>query len=308
MVPVLTLGGLTMDWLKTSSVCQGPALGGNAAYAAVGAHLTGAEASIVAVVGEDYPPELLAQLSRAGIDTTHVRTSAGPSFRVLLDECGPSRVISYLPGSGRNEHLDPVVPQLPQDLTGWAVHLCAIPTSSQLCLLDAIRAQALVTTIDTVFIPGQIEPSALELLHLARQASAFLPSRQEVERLWSHDMETALAALHEAGVPRVVVKLGADGSLGLDENGLTRMPAVETRVVDPTGAGDAYCGAFCALLAGGAELRTAMAWAAAAASVVIEDHGVAHALVGDGRRRVAERAARLSRRTRAHASVRSATR
>lgn len=296
MATVVTLGGLTMDWLQTSSVRHGPALGGNAAYAAVGAYLAGADASIVAVVGDDYPPELLAQLTRVGIDATHVRLSAGPSFRVLLDESGPSRTISYLPGSGRNDRLDPVAAQLPDDLTGSAVHLCAIPTASQRYLVDAIGKRALVTTLDTVIIPGQIEPSADELLDLARVTSAFLPSRQEVERLWPGDLEVALVALREAGVPRVVVKMGADGSLGLDDDGLCRMPAIETRVVDPTGAGDAYCGAFCAMLADGGDLQTAMAWGAAAASVVIEDYGAAHALAGDGRRRVAERAARLSRR------------
>ena len=295
MAKVLTLGGLTIDWLQMPSAHHGPALGGNAAYAAVGAYLAGAEASVVAVVGDDYTPELLAQLTRAGIDTTHVRLSAGPSFRVLLDESGPSRTISYLPGSGRNDRLDPVPAQLPDDLTGSAVHVCAIPTASQRCLVDAIRGRARVTTIDTVIIADQIEPSADELLALAREASAFLPSREEVEQLWPGDLEAALTTLHEAGVSRVVVKMGADGSLGLDADGLCWMPAVETTVVDPTGAGDAYCGAFCALLADGADLHAAMAWGAAAASVVIEDYGAAHALAGDGRRRAAERAARLGR-------------
>ncbi|HET7702069.1 MAG TPA: carbohydrate kinase family protein [Candidatus Limnocylindrales bacterium] len=296
MAKVLALGGLTIDWLETPSGRHGPALGGNAAYAAIGAHLAGAEASVVAVVGDDYPPELLAQLTRAGIDTTHVRCSAGPSFRVLLDERGPSRTISYLPGSGRNDRLDPVPAQLPDDLTGWAAHLCAIPTASQRGLFDAIGAYGLVTTLDTVIIPEQIEPSADELLALAREVSAFLPSRAEVERLWPGDVEAVLATLHEAGLSRVVVKMGAAGSIGVDVDGLCRMPAVETAVVDPTGAGDAYCGAFCALLADGADLRVAMAWGAAAASVVIEDYGAVHALAKDGRRRVAERAARLSRR------------
>lgn len=295
MAKVLALGGLTIDWLQTPSGRHGPALGGNAAYAAIGAYLAGAAASVVAVVGDDYPPELLAQLTRAGIDTTYVRWSAGPSFRVLLDESGPSRTISYLPGSGRNDRLDPVPAQLPDDLPDWAAHVCAIPTASQRCLLDAIRASALVTTLDTVIIPEQIEPGADELLDLAREVSAFLPSRAEVERLWPGDVEAALTTLHEAGVSRVVVKMGAAGSIGLDVDGLCRMPAVETVVVDPTGAGDAYCGAFCALLADGADLQVAMAWGAAAASVVIEDYGAAHALATDGRRRVAERAARLSR-------------
>ncbi|HEY8870004.1 MAG TPA: carbohydrate kinase family protein [Candidatus Limnocylindrales bacterium] len=294
MAKVFALGGLTIDWLETPSARHGPALGGNAAYAAVGAYLAGADASVVAVIGDDYPAELLAQLTTAGIDTSHVRRSPGPSFAVLLDERGPSRTIRYLPGSGRNDRLDPVPTQLPDDLRGAAVHLCAIRTVSQRRLLDAIRGRARLATIDTVIIADEIEPRPDELLELAREAAAFLPSRQEVERLWPGDLEATLAALHAAGIGRVVVKMGADGSIGLDDNGPCRMPAVDTQVVDPTGAGDAYCGAFCALLADDADLHTAMAWGAAAASVVIEDYGAAHALADDGRRRAGERAARLS--------------
>lgn len=295
MAKIVAVGGLTLDWLQTSSARQGPSFGGNAAYAAVGAHLAGADASIVAIIGDDYPPDLLDQVTQAGIETTHVSLSAGPSFRVLLDESGPSRTISYLPGSGRNDRLDPGPAQLPDDLSGSGVHLCAIQTASQRQLLDAIGDRALITTLDTVIIPDQIEPGADELLELAQAVSAFLPSRQEVERLWPGDLDSTLEALHRSGVSRAVVKMGADGSLGLDADGLCWMPAVETSVVDPTGAGDAYCGAFCALIADGADLRTAMAWGAAAASIIIEDYGAAHALAGDGRRRIAERAARLNR-------------
>jgi sugar/nucleoside kinase (ribokinase family) len=293
MVNVLSVGGLTIDWLQTPSARHGPALGGNAAYAAVGAHLAGADASVVAVIGDDYPDELLEQLNRAGIDTTHVRLSAGSSFRVLLDESGPSRRISYLPGSGHNDRLDPIPAQLPDDMSDSAVHICGIPPASQRSLLDASRERAVVTTMDTVIIPDQIEPGAGELIELARRASAFLPSRDEVERLWPGDVEATVVELHEAGVARVVVKLGADGSIGVDDDGVCWVPAVATTVVDPTGAGDAYCGAFCAVIADGADLRTAMAWGAAAASVVIEDYGAAHALVGDSQARASERATRL---------------
>ncbi len=267
MVNVLSVGGLTIDWLQTSSTRHGPALGGNAAYAAVGAHLAGADASVVAVIGDDYPDELLEQLKRAGIDTTHVRLSAGSSFRVLLDESRPSRRISYLPGSGRNDRLDPIPAQLPDDMSDSAVHICGIPPASQRSLLDASRERAVVTTIDTVIIPDQID--------------------------WPGDVEATVVELHKAGVARVVVKLGADGSIGVDDDGVCWVPAVATTVVDPTGAGDAYCGAFCAVIADGADLRTAMAWGAAAASVVIEDYGAAHALVGDSQARAAERAKRL---------------
>ena len=65
-LPVLALGGLTIDWLWTASGRSGPALGGNAAYAAVGAWLAGSAAEVVSVVGDDYPAQLLDQLTSSG--------------------------------------------------------------------------------------------------------------------------------------------------------------------------------------------------------------------------------------------------
>lgn len=293
MTRVLALGGLTIDWLETASGRSGPALGGNAAYAAVGAWLAGSAAEVVSVVGDDYPAQLLDQLTSSGIGVESVRVSPGPSFRVLLDESSDQRVISYLPGSGHNDRLDPIPSQLPALTSADAAHLCAIPTASQRALLDELDGMVGTITLDTVVIRGEIEPTPGELVDLARRVSAFLPSRDEVQHQWPGRLDRALEELHRSGVRRIVVKMGSDGSLGIDEGGLASVPAVPVVVVDPTGAGDAYCGAFCACLAAGAELREAMIWGAAAASVVIEGHGAAHALTESGRQRAAGRAARL---------------
>jgi sugar/nucleoside kinase (ribokinase family) len=293
MTRVLACGGLTIDWLQTSGGRVGPSLGGNAAYSAVGAWLARAEAEVVAVIGEDYPAELLDQLSTAGIGTSSVRVDLGPSFRVLLDESGPRRIISYLPGSGRNDRLDPLPSQLPAPAAGDAMHICAIPAASQLALLDAGRSRGQLVTLDTVIIAGEIEPDTEALLDLARRATVFMPSRDEVEHHWPGDIEAALDHLNAAGCARVVVKLGADGSIGREGGATVRQPAVATDVVDPIGAGDAYCGAACARLAMGESLGEAMSWGAAAASVIIEGHGAARALTSAARNLVAERARSL---------------
>ncbi|HET7494198.1 MAG TPA: carbohydrate kinase family protein [Candidatus Limnocylindrales bacterium] len=281
MSRLFAVGGLTLDWVRRIGSERGPNVGGNAAYAAVGARLAGAEAEIVAVLGADYPTGLLVELEVAGIGTGRSRRASGPSFRVLLDDRGPERVISYLPHSGSNRDLDPLPAQLPTEIADAGLHICAIRPSSQRAIIEALGPGAGIVTLDTVHIAGQIEPTARELVSLAQRVDVFLPSREEVDRFWPGGIEPALRALADAGVRRAVVKLGPDGSLGIDGGEFVRMPAASAKVVDTTGAGDAYCGAFCAALAGGSSFREALAWGAAAASVVIEGYGLAHALARD---------------------------
>lgn len=296
MSTMLAIGGLTVDWLQTPAGRFGPALGGNAAYAAVGAWLTRADPEVVAVVGDDYPPELLTQLATAGIGTSGVRVSPGPSFRVLLDESGSQRSISYLPGSGHNDRLDPLPSQLPTLDPKTSAHVCAIPTESQQLLVDALGGRLAALTLDTIVIPGEIEPARESLLSLARRVSVFMPSREEVAHHWPGTIDRALDELSEEGIERVIIKMGPDGSVGRDRSGTYRVPAASAVVVDPTGAGDAYCGAVCARFAQDGELRAAMAWGAAAASVVIEGHGVVHALSGVARELTSARQAELHQR------------
>ena len=76
------------------------------------------------------------------------------------------------------------------------------------------------------------------------------------------------------------VKMGARGMRLLLQGGKnwTQIPAFSTQVVDPTGAGDAFCGGFLVGLAlSGSPVQAAL-YGAVSASFIIEDFGVLHAL------------------------------
>ena len=94
------------------------------------------------------------------------------------------------------------------------------------------------------------------------------------------------------GAQVVCIKLGAEGSIGFRsaDGELVRMQAASADPVDPTGCGDAFCGGFLVGLAETGDLRTAMAHGSVSAAFVAQDHGAAHALLGDraeARRRLA---------------------
>lgn len=81
----------------------------------------------------------------------------------------------------------------------------------------------------------------------------------------------ALAA-ESGGV--VIVTLGEQGSLWCSASAEpARIPAHPVHAVDTTAAGDAYCGALAAALAGGADLATGLARASVAGSLATTRHG-----------------------------------
>ena len=84
----------------------------------------------------------------------------------------------------------------------------------------------------------------------------------------------AHAALRSRGVRAVVTTLGAAGAVVTDADGTTEsVPAPPARVVDTTGAGDAFAGVLAARLAAGDSLVEAARWGTAAGSLAVRAAG-----------------------------------
>ncbi|MCY4106489.1 MAG: PfkB family carbohydrate kinase [Chloroflexi bacterium] len=82
-----------------------------------------------------------------------------------------------------------------------------------------------------------------------------------------------LERLLATGVGAVALRLGAEGALVASSREGWLIPAYPTQLQDPTGAGNAFSGAWLAGRAGGAEPLAAACGAAAAASFMIEQFG-----------------------------------
>jgi ribokinase len=90
-----------------------------------------------------------------------------------------------------------------------------------------------------------------------------------------------------------VITLGERGVVLLDDDGVHAIPGVAVRPVDTVGAGDAFCGAFCAKVAAGAPLIAAAEYANAAAAISVTRPGAEPSFAGDDEiRRLLRAAAR----------------
>ena len=167
-----------------------------------------------------------------------------------------------------------------------AVHLSPLALSTHLHVPATLRqrgaGQITVDPGERYMVPGRLA----YVRQMLPQIDAFLPSEQELYSLFgvAADLEEAAATLCRWGVPLVVVKLGANGVLlqmGADGDCI-HLPAYhppgDPRVVDVTGAGDAFCGGFMVGLAQTADPLQAARMGLVSASLVIEGYGALYAL------------------------------
>ena len=89
-----------------------------------------------------------------------------------------------------------------------------------------------------------------------------------------------LAAAHRR---RIVVKRGAAGCLLFDAEGhcVLQVPACQVEAVDPTGAGDAFCGGVLAGLCRFGDLKRALACGTVSASFAVEGDGISRLVLAD---------------------------
>jgi len=232
--------------------------GGKGANQAVAAARAGRRVAFVGRVGSDeIGARLRAELEREGIDVTYLGTDPNASSGVALiavDATGENTII-VSPGANGRVGADDVaaaadiLEQARVTLLGHEVGQAAVAAAAQ-------RASGLV-----VLNPAPARAVTGDVL---ARVDVLVPNRGELAALAGGDGDPAQLAAR-LGRPTVVT-LGAQGALVVADGHSEPIPAPTVDVVDTTGAGDAFCGALAAALAGGAELTEAARAAVAAAA------------------------------------------
>ena len=235
--------------------------GGKGANQAVASRLCGAQVLMVAKVGGDlFGRATIDNFTSFGIDTTHVQivadapTGVAPIF---VEPNGQNRIIVV---KGANDRL------MPADVDAAAADLrnvdaiilqFEIPLETVYHSIRFARAH----DIRCIVNPAPAVPAELSAL---TGADLFIPNESEAEQLTGlpvrSEAEAAAcaAALLARGFRRVVVTLGARGSLVADVAGHRHVPAFTVGCVDTSGAGDAFIGSLAVFLAEGVPEQEAL--------------------------------------------------
>jgi len=225
--------------------------GGKGSNQAVGAARLGAEVAFLTAVGRDTFGNSAFELwAQEGVDAGAVVRTELPTMTaaILVEASGANRIV--------------IVPGALEALTPAHVDEFA----SQIAAADVLLVQ-LEIPLDT----------ALHALEVARRAgvrSILNPAPAPARPIapvadYVTPNETEIPAV-EGCEGTLIVTLGERGARLGDEI----VPAFPARVVDTTGAGDAFCAAFAVALAEGASDLDAVRWGCAAGAHMVEHEGV----------------------------------
>jgi sugar/nucleoside kinase (ribokinase family) len=236
--------------------------GGLIGTALVAAARLGASAVIWTWVGEDVEGEQVAAgLREEGVDTRHVAVIAGART--------PVSFIHVEEGSGeRTIYHGPRLPLPAASLRKLDHHLLAC----DVLLVDGVwpeasrrvaaRARQQAVPVVGDFCPGP------ELAELAREVTALIVPSGCADRLApATSREEQLRLLARGGPRFVAITAGEQGCYYLDEGGAAHQPGFSIPVVDTTGAGDVFHGAFAYALARQWSHSRAVEFASAAAAL-----------------------------------------
>ncbi|MEA2313365.1 MAG: hypothetical protein QOI03_57 [Solirubrobacteraceae bacterium] len=286
-MPITVVGSIAYDTVKTPFGERERMLGGSAVHFSLAASFF-EDVRVVGPVGEDFGEEQLAVMRRRGVDVSDIeRIADGKTFfwhgeygwdlnsRETLDTQlgvfeGFEPKLSERSRSSEVLFLANIQPELQLEVRRQLPSARFVALDSMNLWIDNAREELIevIETVDCVIL------NDAELRQLTKKANLVSAAREVLS--WSP------RSGEWRGPSVVVAKLGEYGAALITRAGFFALPAFPLEsVVDPTGAGDTFAGAFVGYIAAHRDqklteeqLRRAMAHATVLASFNVEEFGI----------------------------------
>ena len=247
--------------------------GGKGANQALAARRAGAKVQMVGAVGTDEFADLaLALLKEGGVDLSRVRVAKGPTgVALILVEATGENVIAVIPGgNGTVSEQDAAALESRKDdvlLLQLEVPVAAMTVAARLA--RSVGARVLLN----------YAPFRSDALTLVREATHLVVNETECALLADAmgvakgSIEARARALSVENKATMIVTLGSDGVLAVENVEVISAPAIPVQPIDTVGAGDTFCGYLAAVLAEGRPLESALRLSAGAGSLACTKSG-----------------------------------
>jgi sugar/nucleoside kinase (ribokinase family) len=239
-MPVLVVGSIALDHIKTPTAEHHHLLGGSASYAAVAASFFGS-VQLVGVVGDDFPAEHKQLFADRKIDLAGLEVAAGQTF------CWSGE---YEQNMNNRKTLSVALnvfekfqPKLPESYRATPYILLGnIAPSLQRMVCEQIRAPKFIVA-DTMDL--WIGMARADLMNLLKEVDMLILNDSEARQLTEEDNLIKAGKMIVGYGPRyVAVKKGEHGCLlfGRDGEFFSTGAFPLEAIHDPTGAGDCFAG------------------------------------------------------------------
>lgn len=252
-------------------------VGGCAANVAIGVKRLGGRSAAIAKIGFDSFGRLaMEELVKEGVDVSGIRIGIGPTgfSIVIIDSRGAIAIYGY---KGVAEELHP--DELDSRLLARAkvVHIASLRVDTSIRAAELAKGYGAKVSWD----PGRrLSQLGLEKLRdLVKSVDIVLVNEEECFNLTHEkDYKEGARRIKDLGPSMVVVKRGARGIYALTDEFEVELPALPVeRVVDTTGAGDAFAAGLIMGLNRGYRIKRALLYALAVASLKVTRLG-SHAI------------------------------
>ncbi len=273
---IIVLGTVALDTVKTPFGVRKHMLGGSAVHFSMSARLF-TNVNLVAIVGEDFPDKHINFLRKKGLILTSLIRTPGKTFKWAGEYKGDLNAAFTLSTElGVLSTFRPQVSEAQRKIRN--IFLANVDPDVQEHLLSHIHYPDLVGLDSMNF---WIKHKRRSLLRLLKKVNIYVANDQEARDLTGEtNLIKAGRCLHSFGPDMVLVKKGEHGVLLYSDEFIFSLPAYPTeKVIDPTGAGDTFAGAFMGYLAkvkkiNQAALKKAAAYGTVAASFNVEGFGL----------------------------------
>ena len=283
MSKVIVVGTLAFDTIETPYGKVERVIGGSAPFASLAAKTKNVECAVVSIVGNDFPKSYLDLLISKGIDISEVQ----------IEKDGKSFFWSgkYHDNMNKRDTLETQVnvlanfdPKIPKNYTNLDILVLGnLDPKVQLSVISQFEKRPKFTMLDTMNF--WMDNTLDNLLKIISKVDLICINDEEVIQLSGcKDYKNGIKKILTMGPKYLIMKKGEYGSTLYSDNLEFFCPSFKVKkVIDPTGAGDSFAGAFAGHLAESKNytfesISSALIYANAVASFCVEKFGIENML------------------------------
>ena len=279
MSKVIVVGTLAFDTIETPYGKVERVIGGSAPFASLAAKTKNIECAVVSVVGNDFPKSYLDLMVSKGIDISEVQ----------IEKDGKSFFWSgkYHDNMNKRDTLETQVnvlanfnPKIPKNYSNTDILVLGnLDPKVQLGIVSQFEKSPKFTMLDTMnfWMDNTLE----NLLKIISKVDLICINDEEVIQLSGcKDYKNGIRKILNMGPKYLIMKKGEFGATLYSESLEFFCSSFKVnKVIDPTGAGDSFAGAFAGYLAESKNytfnsISNALIYANAVASFCVEKFGI----------------------------------